>query len=190
MRKLPIVVLALFVSVLAACGDDDEGGGGADLGGEEQEFVDAAMEDFDPESAAPLEEGESRCIVESMVDSLGLERLDELGVEPEDFGDDTQEAFPEGLTEDEANDVVDGFDSCFDLSALFLEGLAEEGTLSDDDRECLADAFDKETMRNLFVTILTQGEDAMQEDPEMVSELLAVFSECPDALQGMMGAEG
>jgi hypothetical protein len=180
MRKTALtLVAALFV--LGACGDD--GGGDGDLSSADQEYVDAAMATFDPEEAAPLEEGEARCIVESMVGSLGAERLEELGITPDSFGG-SDNPFPEGLEEDEANQIVDGFEGCFDMGELFLEGLAEDGTMSDDAKKCLADAFDEDTIRRIFVTMLTQGEDALQDDPELTSEFLSIFSECPDALQG------
>ncbi|MGH9084700.1 MAG: hypothetical protein ACRDYW_04555 [Acidimicrobiales bacterium] len=177
MRKLlSVLVSGLFL--VAACGDDD---GGGDLSDADQEYVDAAMATYDEEEAAPLTEDDARCIVESMVGQLGTDRLEELGVTPESFGSD-DESFPEGLSEDEANGVVDGFESCADMSQLILDGIAEDESISQEAKDCLADAFDEDTVRRLFVTMLTQGEDALQDDPELTSELLSVFSECPEAL--------
>jgi hypothetical protein len=82
----------------------------------------------------------------------------------------------------EANSVVDGFDGCIDLPALFTESLAADADLSDDDKACLDDAFDSDTIRKIFVTMLTQGEDALQDDPELMNEFMAIFQKCPDAL--------
>ena len=179
MRKLtPIVLSGLLF--LAACGDDD--GGGGDLSSEEQEYVDAAMAEFDPEEAEPLTEDDARCVVTSMVESLGVDRLEELGITPETFGSEDGAPFPEGLTEDEANDVVDGFDSCIDLPALFTDQMAADDTIDEETKECLADAFDEDTIRSLFVTMLTQGQDALEEDPELLQELMAILSECPGAM--------
>jgi hypothetical protein len=177
MRKLRSVLL-LGLLLAAACGDDDGGGG---LSEADQEYVDAAMATYDEEEAAPLTEDDARCIVESMVGQLGSDRLEELGVTPESFGSEDA-AFPEGLSEDEANGVVDGFESCIDMNQLFLDGLAEDQSLDQDAKDCLADAFDEDTMRRLFVTMLTEGEDAVQDDPELTSEVLSAFSECPEAL--------
>lgn len=179
MRRL-LGIAVVSVLVLAACGDDD-GGSGA-LSSDEQAFVDEAMEEFDAEDAAPLTEEEARCIAEEMVGTLGVDRLEDLGIEPSDFADD--EAFPEGLTEDEATEVVDRWDECFDLSELFMQSIAQDQELSDEDRECLEDAFSADTLRNVFVKILTKGEQAMQEDPELLSELLAGAAKCPGLLGG------
>jgi hypothetical protein len=182
MRKLTPIVLSGLLFI-AACGDDD-GGGGSDLSAEEQEYVDAAMAEFDPAEAEPLTEDDARCVVTSMVESLGVDRLEELGITPETFGDDDGAPFPEGLTEDEANSVVDGFDGCLDLSALFAESMAGDPSIDDETKECLADAFDSDTVRRIFVTMLTEGEDALGDNPELMQELMGIFQECPGALGG------
>jgi len=182
MRTLTSLLLAgALLFGAAACGDDDEGGGGDDRSSEEQEYVDAAVSTFDPEEDAPLTEEDARCIATSMVDNLGVERLEELGITPESFGDE-ESALPEDLDEDEANRVVDGFEGCFDMTQLFLEGIDEDGALSPEARECLADAFDEDVTRRIFVTMLTEGEDALEEDQELMSEFLRLYSACPEAL--------
>jgi len=185
MRRLTALVLSGFLLVTASCGDDD--GGEGDLSSEEQEFVDAAMAEYDAEEAAPLTEDDARCIVQSMVESVGVDRLDELGITPEQFGSQDDAPFPEGLTEEEANGVVDGFEGCIDLSGLFLDGMAEDETLSAEAKECLADAFDEDTIRRIFVTMLTEGEDALEQDEDLMAEFLGIFSECPEALGGAGG---
>lgn len=183
MRKLtPLLLTGLLLVGAAACGDDDGGSSNGDLSDKDQEFVDAAMDEYDPEQAAPLTEDDARCIVTSMVGAVGADRLEELGITPEQFGSDDSSAFPQGLTEDEANGVVDGFDSCIDLPALFTESLAEDSDLSEDDKACLDDAFDSDTIRQIFVTMLTKGEDALQDDPELMNQFMAIFQKCPDAL--------
>ncbi|MFP5255839.1 MAG: hypothetical protein ACLGI8_08340 [Acidimicrobiia bacterium] len=179
MRKLTATALSSLL-LLAACGDDG-GGGGGDLSSDEQEYVDAAMAEFDPEQAEPLTEDDARCVVTSMVDSLGVDRLEELGITPASFGTDDA-PFPEGLNEDEANDLVDGFDSCIDLPALFTEQMAADPSIDDETKECLEGAFDEDTIRSLFVTMLTEGEDALQEDPELLQELMSILQECPGAM--------
>lgn len=185
MRKLaPAVLSGLLLLGAAACGDDEDGGGGGDLPAEEQEYVDAAMAEYDAEEAEPLTEDDARCIVVSMVDALGVERLEEIGLTPESFADDSDEPFPSGLEEDEANQVVDGFEGCFDMSQLFLDEMAADESLPPEARECLAEAFDEDFTRRIFVTMLTKGEAALEEDEELTSELFAAISQCPEVLEG------
>jgi hypothetical protein len=183
MRKLaPIFLIGFLLIGAAACGDDDGGSGSGGLSDKEQEYVDAAMAEYDPEEAKPLTEDDARCIVTSMVEGVGVDRLEDLGITPQQFGSDDGSTFPEGLTDEEANRVVDGFDGCIDLPALFTESLAADASLSDEDKACLDDAFDNDTIRKIFVTMLTQGEDALQDDPELMNEFMAIFQKCPEAL--------
>lgn len=181
---------ALMLFLLAtACGDDSDGGGGGDAGDElsdaDQEYVDAAMETYDSETD-PFTEDEARCVAESVVRPLGADRLQELGVTPDDFRGDT-EALPDGLDDDEANEVVDGIDGCINLSDLFMQELTADQSLSEESTKCLRDAFDDDFVRRIVVTMLTEGEDALQDDEDLTAELMGVFSECPQVLGELQG---
>lgn len=179
------IVAAALLLTAAACGDDGGDGGGDELSAADQEYVDAAMETYDPETD-PFSEGEARCIAEAVVRPLGADRLEELGVTPDDFRGDS-EALPEGLAEGEANDVVDGIDDCVDLSDLFMEQLTADQELSDESTECLQDAFDRDFVRRIVVTMLTEGQDALAEDEDLTAELMGVFSKCPQVLDELQG---
>ncbi len=181
MRKVSAVLLAALLLVAPACGDDDDGGDGAasDLSAEEQAFVDEAMQGFEAEEAEPLTEDDARCMVSSMVDRLGVERMEEVGLTAESFSS-SSESMPSGLTEDEANGVVDGIDGCVDLHAMILEGIIGAGDdLTEEEQDCIAEVFDEETVRTMFVTMLTEGEDALQENEELMTSVFQAMSECP-----------
>ncbi|MGQ0432121.1 MAG: hypothetical protein ACT452_06920 [Microthrixaceae bacterium] len=182
MGKL-LVVLMTGVLLLAACGGDDKGGGSGGLSAEEQGFVDDAMDGFDAEEAAPITEEDATCMVESFVANLGVDRLDELEITPADFAS-NDESFPSGLTTDEAAQVVDGFDGCIDLANMFLDSLAQDETMSAEARACLAKAFDGAAVERIFVTLLTDGEDALTSDKDFMAEMTAVVSTCPEAFSG------
>lgn len=179
MRKLtPLLLSGLLL--FAACGDDD--GGSGDLSSADQEFVDAAMEQYDPDEAE-LSEDDARCVAESLVGAVGAERLEDLGISPESFGDDDN-PFPEGMEQGEAEDVVEGINSCIDMASLFVDSMAAGGQMSEEAVSCLADAFDQDVIDEIFVTMLTEGEDALQENQELSVKLLDVLQECPEALGG------
>ena len=65
---------------------------------------------------------------------------------------------------------------------LFIDSLAADQDLSDEDRDCLADNFDEDFLQRVMVAALTQGDDALEDDEELTSELFAVFAECPGAV--------
>jgi hypothetical protein len=174
-RLLPVLVA--IVTAAAACSDDGEGGGRSD---EEQEYIDAAMATFDPEEAAPMTEDDAECIVTSMVDEIGVDDLEEAGITPESFGED--EEFPSGLSEEQAGEAVDAIDGCIDLRDLFLEAMAEDESVPEEAQECLAEQFDDEVVRRIMVLTLSEGEDAITGDSELMQELTAAFNECPDAV--------
>jgi hypothetical protein len=182
MRKL-LAVLTVSLFALAACGGGDDSGGGG-LSGEEKDFVDSAMKDFDAKEAEPLTEDQARCIVEGMVTGMGVDRLDEIGITPETFSSEGDSPFPSGLTDDEADKVIKSFDSCFDLEELFLEASLSDASLTDEAKKCLTDAIDSDTIHKVFKVMLTEGEDALGNDPELTQALLALFTACPDALGG------
>ena len=62
---------------------------------------------------------------------------------------------------------------------MLVASMSEDSDLSDEDRECLADAFDDDLLRRLMVTALTQGEEALQADEELMGDLFGVVAECP-----------
>jgi hypothetical protein len=172
---LPVTLLTFAVG----CGDDGEGGGGG-LTAEEQAYVDEALEGFDPEEEAPLTEDDARCVATSMVEGVGVERLEEVGLTPESFSSD--EDLPDGLAVEDAQTIVDGMKGCIDLQELMLAGIAEDASLSEETQECLAEHFDDDLVERSMVALLSEGTDALSEQSGVGAELMAAFVACPGAL--------
>jgi hypothetical protein len=170
--RRPLLLLAVLAVAAAGCSDDGDGAGSAD----EEAYVDEAMEDFDAEAAAPLTEEDARCVVTSMVDAVGLERLEEIEVSPASF---TQGDFPSAFTEDEAEAAVAAIGGCVDLRALFLEGLNEDPALSDQTKECLQGEFDEELVNQLFTGMLTKVETPTDEETPLQAAMTEAFLACP-----------
>ena len=54
--------------------------------------------------------------------------------------------------------------------------------MSDEDRECVDGAFDEDLLRRMLVTdVRRRAMKAFEQDEEIMSDLFAVFSECPGA---------
>ena len=47
--------------------------------------------------------------------------------------------------------------------------------------QCLDEALDDDLLRRILVTTFVEGDDALEQDEELMGELFAVFAECPGA---------
>lgn len=193
-KRLLVLSVALLLGA-AACNDDGGGGngsggtgsggdgGGQDADGglsdEEQDYLDRAMQDFDAEDAAPLTRDDAECMVTRMVQDLGVDRLDEIGLTAESFAED--EDLPEDLSEDDARRVLRSMERCFDVRDLFLAGLEESGDVPEEARQCIAEQLDDDFIQKVMLALLTEGEEAMASDPELTSEMVSLFTECQGA---------
>ncbi len=179
-RAMGIAVSAVVVTAVG-CGDDEDGiasatGGDADL---RQEYVDALVEVTD-EAGAVFTVEEHRCMVESFVDGLGVDALDEAGVTPDDIRNDPDTG-PEDLGFDfsgeQAADFYDRLWDCMDLRAFFIEGMGAGATLPDEVIACLDENISDDMLERVFTRLFTEGEDAFDDglDPELENAL----SHCP-----------
>jgi hypothetical protein len=173
----------LGLAGLVACGDDDDGG---DVSEAEQPYVDAMVENFrsGEEDELTLTDEQAECVAPKWIDTIGVERLEEAGLEPADISSDGASDVGElGLDEAEGNELYAAFGACdVEMMDLFIDSLAAEQDLSDEDRDCLAENFDEDFLQRVMVAALTQGDDALEDDEELTSELFAVFAECPGAV--------
>lgn len=184
MRQMTLAVAVLVMgSFGAACGDDGGGGGsgGESSSDEGQEYVDAIVASNDE---SDLTDEENECFARAFVDAVGVEQLQDT-VSPDEIRE-NPESSPEefGITLDE--DQADGFwedvNDCMDVRAAFVEGLTAGEDLSAETVDCLEDAIDDDLLKRVFVTSLIEGEDALEEDQELMGDLIGVLSECPGAV--------
>jgi hypothetical protein len=183
MIKRLTVLAVVLVTAVAACNDGGDGSGGGQGGGglsdAEQAYVDDAMEDFDAEDAEPLTRDDAECMVTRLVQDVGVERLEEIGLTAESFS--TDEDLPDDLSEEDARRVLDSMGRCFDLRELFLAGLAEDEDIPAEAQACLEEQLDDDFVDRVMLTLLTEGEEALSEDSAMASEMIAMFTECQGA---------
>jgi hypothetical protein len=184
------LVGVLAVMAMAACGGDDDssssgGGGGGSVSAEAQPYVDALKKDMttrEAEDDLVLTSQQADCVAPKWINTIGVAKLKEKGLTPEDIGSDSDSDFSDlELTEAQGNALVDAFDQCkVDLKGVFLKSM--NPSMSAEDEKCLNDNFDATLLKQIMVTSLTKGDDALSNDQELTGKLLAVFSKCPGAI--------
>lgn len=169
-------------------GGGTTGGGGGTGGGSRQAYVDAMVESLlSDDDTFPVTEAQARCVGESWVDIFDPERLAAAGITPEDIAsdsDDDENDFSDlGLSESEAGGLIDTFGDCgVDLTRAMVDSIEEEQPLTAEDRACLENAFNEDFLRRVFVITLTQGEEALEEDPQLMGEMMGALFSCPGAM--------
>jgi len=183
MRRIMLAVTVVVVcGFAAACGDDDGGGSGGESGSADgQEYVDAIVASNEE---TELTDEENECFARAFVDAVGVEELqgvvtpDEIRANPES----TPQEFGITLGNDQADAFWNDVNECMDVRAAFVEGITQGENMSEETVNCLEDAIDDDLLKRVLVTSLMEGEDALDEDEELMSELIGVLSECPEAV--------
>jgi hypothetical protein len=182
MRRTMLAVAVMMMAALgAACGDDDDGGGGESSSEEGQEYVDAIVASNDD---SELTDEENECFARAFVDAVGVEQL-QGAVTPDEIREDPESSpgeFGITLDEDQADAFWEDVNECMDVRAAFVEGLTEGEDMSQETVDCLEDAIDDDLLKRVLVTSLMEGEEALQEDQELMSDLIGVLGDCPGAV--------
>jgi hypothetical protein len=180
MRRMTVAGALLAMTLLgAACGDDDDGGSSSERG---EEYVDAFMASSEDDS--DFSEDETECFSRALVDAVGVDEL-EAEASPEEIRESDDSSLSElGITldEEQADALWDDVSSCVDVRELFLDEATAEAPEAA--RECIDDALGDDLLKRLFLTGLTEGDDAVEEDDELTSDLEALGRECEEAFQG------
>jgi hypothetical protein len=185
MRRMTLVVAVLVMGAFGvACGDDDgDGGSGGESSSDEgQEYVDAIVASNDE---SDLSDEESECFARAFVDAVGVDQL-RGAVSPEEIRENPESSPDEyGITldDDQADAFWDDLNGCMDVRAAFVEGLAAGENMSDETVACLEDAIDDDLLKRVLLTALVEGDDALEEDEELMGDLIGVFSDCPGAVE-------
>lgn len=173
----------------------NSGGGGGGGGGNRQAYVDAMTASLmDGDSSLPISSGQAECVSESWVDIFDPDRLAAAGITPDDIRNDNDtgvEFADMGLSESEADDLIGTFGDCgIDLTQAIVDPIVEDGNLTPEDRACLENAFNEDFLRRLMVISITEGDEALEEDPELMGEMMGALFACPGAMGLSEGALG
>lgn len=170
-----VVVMLVMVLLVVGCGDDEG------LSGEEQEFVDAVVrmstQDVDPSD--PFGGAEvARCYAERLVTELGVDRLAELGVTPDNISE-SSEAMFSLMTEEEIQVLIDIGLECMDFESFMVDRMVAEG-LSQESAECYIDELAKtDVLRQMMIGGMEEGEDYRpDQDPELMPLMMEAATKC------------
>lgn len=187
MRTPRTAAAALTLACLlgaAACSDDSGGGSaGPEVGEDEQPYVDSMAVDIEEHSRATDEE--ATCLAATVVAAYGVSAFEASDVDPDAASFD--ELPKDEMTMEEAEALIDDLGECMDLGEFFAGTLAVEGGeagLSDDDIDCLADAFDDgDLIETVLPSSFTSEFDTFGEESNDAFAELA--EKCPDAVEAM-----
>jgi hypothetical protein len=186
MLKRLLTATLLAALLVAGCGDSDDSGGGD---GENGELVDAMAAQLTEGDDVPVSDEEAECIASDIVDGIGAERLEELGVTAESVSDDSAGDITElDFSEDEVTVLVDSIDGCADLKAIFAESMSADGTVSSEDAECLVDELPDDFVRGALEASFSGTDPTASE--EFTNDLIDAMSACDVAPGGSDGGSG
>jgi hypothetical protein len=150
---LALVVAAL---VLAACGGDDP-------------LIQAMADDMVTQAdGLSYDSEEALCVATSSYDSLGSDRLAELGVTVE-----SPDLLDARVTETEAASLVDGLYGCLDVNQMIITQVTATG-LPESAAQCIIDDLGDDAVRQLMIDQF-EG-DELQLGPKAQSAMLACLA--------------
>ncbi|WP_040493487.1 hypothetical protein [Ilumatobacter nonamiensis] len=169
-RILSIAAVTALTLAAAACGGDDDGGSSDGADSPVGEALAAEiLDDSEGESVAQTEE-EARCWAGSIVDDIGEERLEELGV----TADNVSDIDDIGFSDDEVDGLVDGMFDCIDVTATFAEQFTED--FGEEGAQCVAESLDEDFVKDLMRSVVS-GEEA-EPSEEFFQDFLDIAAEC------------
>jgi hypothetical protein len=169
------VALTALVALAAACsGDDDSSSEGSP---ERREYVEALLSTSgDP----AISDDENRCLAESLVDGVGVDRLQAV-VTPEEI-EASEDFHPADvgleLTDAEGDAFYDHLSDCLDVREVFVSSLTDGDEA--DVAACVDGELDDDELQALVVAIFT--EDEQTANTEMDDALADLYMECVGVL--------
>jgi hypothetical protein len=207
MRRTHLLhVFAVLVLLgAAACGDDDGGGGGATgdgdepteaaLTSDEQAFADAwagTLSDDAEDDDFSFEADEAQCMGEAIMAEVGTEPFDEADIAPGDIDASEEDESPGellgagGITDEQADAILDRWDDCADLNAAFVDLVAGQSDLDADARSCIADGLEEGNLVHEGFKASLTSDDSEPPD-EVVTELISLMGTCGGDAEGEGG---
>jgi hypothetical protein len=175
----------LLTAGVGACGDD---GGGGEAGGDGGDSADSGAEHSRDDYVALLAGGgegmseqQAQCISEAVVDTIGVDALEEAGVW-DDLQADPEAALADyGVVvgEQQVSAISTGIGACIDVRELFEQMTVADGS-SPALAACLSAGIDDTTLQRLIAVSIVAGEPGMDADAELVSAIETAARSCSE----------
>lgn len=164
-RTTALLAAAALAFGLGACGGGDEEGGAA-----ASPLAEALAADMLDSDSSPVgTEEEANCWANQIVDDIGEDRLEELGMTVENVGDMEDYEF----TDEELSTMVDGMFECIDVKAAFATQFEED--FGAEGAKCVADALDEDLVKE---AMLADQSGADEPSAEFMQAFLDIAAEC------------
>ena len=180
MKKNLTSLLGAFFAlalVATACGGSDSSASSP----ADQELISAIADEMAAEGDVP-EDFDVNCMAAAMVTGLGgAEKIEaEYGLTAAAVRDGADPNDVE-LPRDEAISLADGFIDC-GLTDLMVQGMTEDGALSEDDAKCLVSELDSDLFRDMFAAEFMIEADAAAFEADsfeaLLSSMIDAVGEC------------
>lgn len=141
-----------------------------------------SMREVDDEEF-PIDDEQADCLAPLWVDAIGYETLLDAKVTPEVLGGtedgETDAKFEDVVDRPRAEKLVDTFGQCgVDLEDFFFEGLASDGSATPAQIDCIRGRLPDGFVRNLMITSMDGGDDALDSDANLEDQLTQTFMAC------------
>jgi hypothetical protein len=149
MTKTIAALCAVLLTLTACGGGDDEA---------KENIKESLLENGQDFAGTELTEEEATCLSDGMVDEIGTDQLQEIGLLDED-NNVVEDAQPDDLAKEDADALADTIVECVDVQELMAEQMGPMMEQMDEEQqECITDAFDDETIVEL-ISASFQGEE-------------------------------
>ncbi len=175
----------------AACGGDDDDSSSDTTSGTSADSSDSGDGHSKDDYVALMgggDEGitdeEGDCFAGVLVDTIGLDTLEEAGAYEQIQDNPDGNLSDYGLTLDESQGAAlyEGLNGCKDLRAFFEEQLASGADpVPPEAAACIATSVPDAAFARLWVVAFTDGEDAVSTDPEVSGALTQAATDCAAA---------
>ena len=169
-RNAGVAVLGLAVLAAACGGDDDDANA-------RQDYVDAVVA---VSGSDDLTEAQSICFAESVVDAIGVEKLDKATSPRGIRNEKTSNMVDLGVdvTTEEAEDFYERINRCVDLRQIIIDSVMHGQDVTDEGKACLDQQLTDDLLKRFMVNGFTHSLDGGAQNGPILDEISAAFDAC------------